>query len=76
MINHYSSDGNCELKNSHLQKDGYRKRRQLEVKRRLSILQHKKIQLERELRTINSMLFSLNKQIESFYNYKKVSIKS
>ncbi len=76
MKNQYSGIDYSGFTNAQLHKDGYRERRQLEIKRRFSILQHKRGQLERELRAIKTMLFALDKQIQSFSDYEQLSIES
>ena len=58
------------------QKDSFREKRHVELKRRFSLLQHKRGQLERELHTIKSLLVSLDRQMQSYSDYQQLSINS
>ncbi len=44
--------------------DNYVGRKRLEISRRMTLLQHKRGSLERELRAINNALKSLTKQLD------------
>ncbi len=49
-------------------------RRRLEMKRRFLLLHTRRSQLERELRTINALLLSLDKQMQHYSSCKQISL--
>ncbi len=74
MKNQSSTIRNPEDQVGFVQKDFYRERRQIEMKRRFSLLQQKRAQLERELQTIKTLLISLDKQMQCSADYEQLSI--
>ena len=61
MINPFS-------KNQPNQKEDYMKRSQAEMQRRLVELQFKRSELERELKIVNEVLFSLGREMEQHFS--------
>ncbi len=76
MKNQSASIDKSQKRNSQFQKDSFREKRQIEMKRRFSLLQHRRGQLERELHTIKSLLLSLDRQMQSHSDYEQLSIHS
>ncbi|WP_269623195.1 hypothetical protein [Prochlorococcus marinus] len=60
-----------DYKESHA---GYRVRKRLEIHRRITILKHKRICIERELKAIDNALKSLAHQIERDSAYESLSV--
>ena len=48
-------------------------RRQEEMKRRLLLLQARRVYLERELKAVKTGLFQLDQQMQSYSSYRKMS---
>ena len=57
-----------------LDRDGYRERRRLEMKRRFGLLLSKKSSLECELDTVKRSLISLDQQMQHYEAYEQLSI--
>tara|TARA_Y100001968_G_C19327006_1_gene702286 strand:+ start:816 stop:1019 length:204 start_codon:yes stop_codon:yes gene_type:complete len=55
--------------NKNHQNDGYRKRTQAEMQRRFVDLQFKRSELEKQLKRINEVLFSLGREMEEYFVY-------
>tara|TARA_Y100001968_G_scaffold5292_1_gene4681 strand:+ start:7216 stop:7419 length:204 start_codon:yes stop_codon:yes gene_type:complete len=53
------------------QNDGYRKRSQAEIQRRFVDLQFKRSELEKKLKRINDVLFSLGREMEEYFTYEQ-----
>ncbi len=53
------------------QNDDYRKRHQAEMQRRFVDLQFKRSELEKQLKRVNEVLFSLGREMEEFFAYDK-----
>ena len=53
------------------QNDDYRKRTQAEMQRRFVDLQFKRSELEKQLKRVNEVLFSLGREMEEFFVYDK-----
>ena len=51
------------------QNDDYRKRSQAEIQRRFVDLQFKRSELEKQLKIINEVLFSLGREMEQHFSY-------
>jgi len=56
-------------KNLSNQKDDYRKRSQAEMQRRFVDLQFKRSELEKQLKRVNEVLFSLGREMEEYFAY-------
>ena len=56
--------------NTSNQNDDYVKRSQAEMQRRFVDLQFKRSELEKQLKIVNEVLFSLGKEMEQHYSYK------
>tara|TARA_B100000131_G_scaffold296692_1_gene314789 strand:- start:120 stop:350 length:231 start_codon:yes stop_codon:yes gene_type:complete len=76
-MNHQSlTSGQTNKPIDSFQRDSFREKRHIELKRRFSLLQHKRSQLERELHTIKTLLVSLDRQMQSYSDYQQLSINS
>ena len=53
------------------QNDDYMKRSQAEMQRRFVELQFKRSELEKELKTVNEVLFSLGREMEQHSSYNQ-----
>ena len=51
------------------QNDDYRKRYQAEMQRRFVDLQFKRSELEKQLKRVNEVLFSLGREMEEHFSY-------
>ena len=51
------------------QNDDYRKRYQAEMQRRFVDLQFKRSELEKQLKRVNEVLFSLGREMEEYFSY-------
>jgi len=51
----------------------HRERRRIEMKRRLMVLQSRRVNLERELERVKTCLFALDKQMQNNANLEKLS---
>ncbi len=51
------------------QNDDYRKRTQAEMQRRFVDLQFKRSELEKQLKRVNEVLFSLGREMEEYFTY-------
>ena len=54
------------------QNDEYRKRTQAEMQRRFVDLQFKRSQLEKQLKRVNEVLFSLGREMEEYFSYDQL----
>ena len=54
------------------QNDEYRKRTQAEMQRRFVDLQFKRSELEKQLKRVNEVLFSLGREMEEYFSYDKL----
>ena len=54
------------------QNDDYRKRTQAEMQRRFVDLQFKRSQLEKQLKRVNEVLFSLGREMEEHFSYDQL----
>ena len=54
------------------QKDDYAKRSQAEMQRRFVDLQFKRSELEKQLKIINEVLFSLGREMEQHFSYNQL----
>ena len=63
---------NQASKNSSNQNDDYVKRSQAEMQRRFVALQFKRSELEKQLKIVNEVLFSLGKEMEQHFSYKQI----
>tara|TARA_B100000965_G_scaffold406431_1_gene445308 strand:+ start:849 stop:1058 length:210 start_codon:yes stop_codon:yes gene_type:complete len=54
------------------QDDGYRKRYQSEMQRRFVDLQFKRSELEKQLKRVNEVLFSLGREMEEHFSYDRL----
>ena len=61
---------NKPLKNHSNLNDDYVKRSQAEMQRRFVDLQFKRSELEKQLKIINDVLFSLGREMEQHFSYK------
>ena len=52
-----------------LQNDEYRRRYQAEIQRRFVDLQFKRSELEKQLKRVNEVLFSLGREMEEHFSY-------
>ena len=52
--------------------DEYRRRSQAEMQRRFVDLQFKRSELEKQLKTINEVLFSLGREMEQHFSYEEL----
>ena len=59
------------LTESH-QDDDYRKRSQAEMQRRFVDLQFKRSELEKQLKRVNEVLFSLGREMEEYFAYDQL----
>ena len=50
--------------------DEYRRRSQAEMQRRFVDLQFKRSELEKQLKTVNEVLFSLGREMEQHFSYE------
>ena len=50
----------------------YRKRTQAEMQRRFVELQFKRSELEKQLKTVNEVLFSLGREMEEHFSYHQL----
>ncbi len=55
-----------------LPNDDYRKRSQAEIQRRFVDLQFKRSELEKQLKKVNEVLFSLGRELEEEFIYDKL----
>ena len=51
--------------------DEYRRRSQAEMQRRFVDLQFKRSELEKQLKTVNEVLFSLGREMEQHFSYEE-----
>ena len=58
--------------NQSKQNDDYRKRSQTEMQRRFIELQFKRSELEKQLKTINEVIFSLGREMEEHFSYDQI----
>ena len=58
--------------NQSKQNDDYRKRSQAEMQRRFIDLQFKRSKLEKQLKTVNEVLFSLGREMEVHFSYDQI----
>ena len=58
--------------NQRKQIDDYRKRSQAEMQRRFIDLQFKRSKLEKQLKTVNEVLFSLGREMEEHFSYDQL----
>ena len=54
------------------QNNDYRKRSQAEMQRRFVALQFKRSELEKQLKTVNEVLFSLGREMEEQFAYDQL----
>ena len=54
------------------QNDDYRKRSQAEMQRRFVDLQFKRSELEKKLKRVNDVLFSLGREMEQHFSYDQL----
>ncbi len=54
------------------QNDDYRKRTHAELQRRFVDLQFKRSQLEKQLKRVNEVLFSLGREMEEYFSYDQL----
>ena len=54
------------------QNDDYRKRSQAEMQRRFVDLQFKRSKLEKQLKIVNEVLFSLGREMEEHFSYDQL----
>ena len=57
--------------NNGRQNDDFRKRHQAEIQRRFVDLQFKRSDLERQLKRVNEVLFSLGREMEHHFSYNQ-----
>tara|TARA_Y100001968_G_scaffold70301_1_gene61443 strand:+ start:156 stop:359 length:204 start_codon:yes stop_codon:yes gene_type:complete len=60
---------NQELSGNFCQNGDYRKRSQAEMQRRFVNLQFKRSELEKQLKRVNEVLFSLGREMEEYFVY-------
>ena len=60
------------LTNHSHQNDDYRKRTQAEMQRRFVDLQFKRSELEKQLKRVNEVLFSLGREMEVHFEYDQL----
>ena len=58
--------------NQRKQNDDYRKRSQAEIQRRFVDLQFKRSKLEKQLKIVNEVLFSLGREMEEYFSYDQL----
>ena len=58
--------------NQSKQNDDYRKISQAEMQRRFIDLQFKRSKLEKQLKTVNEVLFSLGREMEEHFSYDQI----
>tara|TARA_B100000700_G_scaffold52600_1_gene55976 strand:+ start:262 stop:465 length:204 start_codon:yes stop_codon:yes gene_type:complete len=58
--------------NQSKQNDDYRKSSQAEMQRRFIDLQFKRSKLEKQLKTVNEVLFSLGREMEEHFSYDQL----
>ena len=58
--------------NQSKQNDDYRKSSQAEMQRRFIDLQFKRSKLEKQLKTVNEVLFSLGREMEEHFSYDQI----
>ena len=58
--------------NQSKQNNDYRKRSQAEMQRRFIELQFKRSELEKQLKTVNAVLFSLGREMEEHFSYDQI----
>ena len=58
--------------NQRKQNDDYRKRSQAEMQRRFVDLQFKRSKLEKQLKIVNEVLFSLGREMEEHFSYDQL----
>ena len=58
--------------NQSKQNDDYRKRTQAEMQRRFIDLQFKRSKLEKQLKTVNEVLFSLGREMDDHFSYDQL----
>ena len=58
--------------NQSKQNEYYRKRSQAEMQRRFIDLQFKRSKLEKQLKTVNEVLFSLGREMEEHFSYDQL----
>ena len=54
------------------QNDDYVKRSQAEMQRRFVALQFKRSELEKQLKIVNDVLFSLGREMEQYFSYNQL----
>ena len=54
------------------QNDEYRERIQAEMQRRFVDLQFKRSELEKQLKRVNEVLFSLGREMEEYFSYEQL----
>ena len=54
------------------QNNDYRKRSQAEMQRRFVALQFKRSELEKQLKVVNEVLFSLGREMEQHFSYNEL----
>ena len=54
------------------QNDNYRKRSQAEMQREFVDLQFKRSKLEKQLKRVNEVLFSLGREMEEYFSYDRL----
>ena len=65
MRNHFPSN----ISNNN---DNYRKRSQAEIQKRFIDLQFKRSELEKQLKIVNDVLFSLGREMEQHFSYNQL----
>ena len=63
---------NQSSKNPFNQNDDYVKRSQAEMQRRFVDLQYKRSELEKQLKIVNEVLFSLGREMEQHFSYHQL----
>ena len=63
---------NQVTKEKSTQNDDYRKRTHAEMQRRFIDLQFKRSELEKQLKRINEVLFSLGREMEEYFSYDQL----
>ena len=63
---------NQALSSQSNQKDDFRMRYQAELQRKFVDLQFKRSELEKQLKTVNEVLFSLGREMEEHFSYDQI----
>ena len=58
-------------RNQSIEKEVYRRRSQAEMQRRFVDLQFKRSELEKQLKRVNEVLFSLGREMEQHFSYNQ-----